>query len=132
MALSSTASTTSTTSTAASAPAGLAQAGDRVQATITFYYCEDTTGGARPGDGGGFCGTMRDGSVVYPGAAACDAAYLGQQFRIEGDPTERVYTCADTGGGIHGGHRDIWFMGNAEGWAWQRVVGTSAVIQILR
>jgi 3D (Asp-Asp-Asp) domain-containing protein len=106
--------------------------GDRVHATVTFYYCEDTTGGARPGDGGGFCGTMRDGSVVYPGAAACDSAYLGQKFRIEGDPTERVYTCADTGGAIHGEHRDIWFLGNAEGWAWQRVVGTSAVIEILQ
>jgi 3D (Asp-Asp-Asp) domain-containing protein len=106
--------------------------GARVNATVTFYYCEDTTGGARPGDGGGFCGTMRDGSVVYSGAAACDPAYLGQKFRIEGDPTERVYTCADTGGAIHGQHRDIWFLGNAEGWAWQRVVGTSAVIEILQ
>jgi hypothetical protein len=117
---------------AAAATSNASQVGDRVNATVTFYYCEDTTNGQRRGDGGGFCGTMRDGSPVYPGAAACDPAYLGQQFRIEGDPTERVYTCADTGGGIYGEHRDIWFMGNAEGWAWQQVVGTSAVIEILR
>lgn len=105
--------------------------GDRLTVPVTFYYCEDSTGGQRRGDGGGFCGVMRDGTVVYSGAAACDVAYLGQRFRIEGDPTGRTYVCADTGGGIHGQHRDIWFMSSAEGWAWQQVVGRSAVIQVL-
>lgn len=107
------------------------EAGDRITVPVTFYYCEDTTGGARSGDGGGFCGAMRNGVVAHPGAAACDVAYLGQRFIIEGDPTGRTYVCADTGGGIQNQHRDIWFLSSSEGWAWQAVVGRSAVIQIL-
>ena len=105
--------------------------GDELTVPVTFYYCEDSTGGQRRGDGGGFCGLMRDGTAVYPGAAACDVVYLGQRFRIEGDPTGRTYVCADTGSAIHGQHRDIWFMSSGEGWAWQQVVGRSAVIQVL-
>ncbi|MGE0228769.1 MAG: hypothetical protein AB7I38_00425 [Dehalococcoidia bacterium] len=108
------------------------QAGDRITVPVTFYYCEDSTGGQRAGDGGGFCGVMRDGTAVYPGAAACEYRYLGQRFVIEGDPTGRTYVCADTGSGIHGQHRDIWFMSSGEGWAWQQVVGRSAVIRILQ
>lgn len=132
------------TSTTASVPAALTQAtpgaasssevlqpGDRITVPLTFYYCEDTTGGSRSGDGGGFCGAMRNGDVAHPGAAACDVAYLGQRFIIEGDPTERTYVCADTGGGIKNQHRDIWFLSSSEGWAWQAVVGRSAVIQII-
>lgn len=103
--------------------------GDRVVATVSFYYCAEGSGHA--GDGGAWCGVMRDGTVVYPGAAACDYTYLGQQFRIEGDPTGRVYTCNDTGSAVHGLHRDIWFRTNTEGWTWQREVGRSVVIQIV-
>lgn len=105
--------------------------GDVVEATVSFYYCQRGTQGLHPGDGGGFCGVMRDGTVVYPGAAACAYQYLGQQFRIIGDPDGRVYTCADTGSAVHGLHRDIWFMTSDEGWDWQRIVGQVAVIEIL-
>ncbi|MBM4415037.1 MAG: hypothetical protein FJ035_01945 [Chloroflexi bacterium] len=106
--------------------------GDRVSVPVSFYYCEESAGGESPrGDGGSFCGHVRDGSRVRPGMAACDYAYLGQRFRIEGDPTGRVYVCGDTGSAIHGLARDIWFMDNRSGWLWQRVVGTSAVIEIL-
>jgi hypothetical protein len=105
--------------------------GERVTASLSFYYCEPGVKGLHPGDGGGFCGVMRDGSVVYPGAAACDYAYLGQQFRIVGDPLDRVYRCADTGSAVHGMHRDIWFYNSDEGWDWQHVVGQSVVIEIL-
>ena len=103
--------------------------GDRVVATVSFYYC--AAGAGHAGDGGSWCGAMRDGTVVYPGAAACDYTYLGQQFRIEGDPTGRVYTCNDTGSAVHGLHRDIWFPTNTEGWSWQREVGRNVVIQIV-
>ena len=103
--------------------------GNRVVATVSFYYC--SSGSGHTGDGGDWCGAMRDGTVVYPGAAACDYAYLGQRFRIEGDPTGRVYTCNDTGGKVHGLHRDIWFQTNDEGWRWQRDVGTRVVIEII-
>ncbi len=112
----------------ASAVGGMAP-GDRATATVSFYYCR--TGGGASGDGGGFCGRMRDGSVVYSGAAACDVAYLGQHFKIVGDPTGREYRCADTGSAVHGLHRDIWFNSSAEGWAWLRSVGSSATIEIV-
>lgn len=104
--------------------------GDRVVATVSFYYCSPGSKGPA-GDGGAWCGVMRDGNVVYPGAAACDYAYLGQQFRIEGDPTGRVYTCNDTGSAVHGLHRDIWFHSSDDGWRWQRDVGKRAVIEVL-
>jgi len=106
-------------------------AGDVVTATVSFYYCQLGGKGRHPGDGGNFCGIMRDGSVVYPGAAACAYKYLGQQFRIVGDPTGRIYRCADTGSAVHGVHRDIWFMSSDEGWEWQLEVGQIATIEIL-
>ncbi|MGE3857446.1 MAG: hypothetical protein AB7G21_10880 [Dehalococcoidia bacterium] len=105
--------------------------GDRVTVTVSFYYCELGADSPHRGDGGGFCGAMRDGSVVYNGAAACDYIYLGQRFRIEGDPLGRIYRCADTGSAVHGLHRDIWFGSSDEGWKWQRSVGQSATIEIL-
>lgn len=105
--------------------------GDVIAATVSFYYCRLGSQGLHPGDGGNFCGTMRDGSVVYPGAAACAYKYLGQQFRIVGDPTGRVYRCADTGSAVHGVHRDIWFMSSDDGWEWQLDVGQVATIEIL-
>ena len=106
------------------------QPGDRVLATVSFFYCS-TVAGEASGDGGGFCGTMYDGSVVYGGAAACDIEYLGQRFRIEGDPTDRIYRCADTGSAVHGLHRDIWFPDNYSGWLWQLQVGYRVVIEIV-
>ena len=105
--------------------------GHRVVATVSFYYCSSGSGYGPAGDGGAWCGVMRDGTVVYSGAAACDYEYLGQRFRIEGDPTGRVYTCNDTGSKVHGLHRDIWFQTSDEGWRWQRDVGKRVVIEIV-
>jgi hypothetical protein len=105
--------------------------GDRPMVTLSFYYCEDSGGVHERGDGGAFCGRMRDGTFVRPGAAACDVAYLGQRFRITGDPTGRTYYCGDTGSAVHGMHRDIWFLDNRSGWEWQSRVGRAAVIEIL-
>ena len=112
-------------------PAPPLQAGDRIGATLSFYYCETGRNAAVTGDGGGFCGAMRDGSVVRPGAAACDVAYLGQRFRIEGDPEQRQYICNDTGNLVHGLHRDIWFNVADDGADWVLKVGRVAVIEIL-
>ena len=106
--------------------------GDRAVATVSFYYCIEGTGPHPLGDGGNFCGAMRDGRVVYPGAAACDYAYIGQRFRIQGDPSRRVYQCNDTGSAVHGLHRDIWFHSSDDGWRWQLAVGPRAVIEIVR
>lgn len=105
--------------------------GDRTRVTVSFYYCEESPGGYPAGDGGGFCGRGRDGSAVRSGMAACDYAYLGQRFRIMGDPTARVYVCADTGSAVHGLHRDIWFLDNRSGWGWQGQVGATATIEVL-
>ena len=106
--------------------------GDRVRTTISFYYCEhDPESINPPGDGGGFCGAMRNGTVVYPGAAACDYDYLGQQFRILSDPLSRVYVCADTGSAVGGQHRDIWFQTSDEGWDWLWLTGAVATIEVL-
>ncbi|TAJ21380.1 MAG: hypothetical protein EPO65_01625 [Dehalococcoidia bacterium] len=107
------------------------RAGDRIGATVSFYYCEAGTNPRAYGDGGGFCGHMRDGSIVRPGAAACDVAYLGQRFRIEGDPDQREYVCNDTGNLVHGLHRDIWFNVADDGADWILKVGRVAVIQVL-
>jgi hypothetical protein len=106
--------------------------GDRIQVTLSFYYCEHLDPGVGGGDGGGFCGHTADGSAVAPGVAACDAAYLGQLFRIQGDPANRIYRCADTGSAVGGLHRDIWFYSAAAGWAWIDEVGHVGVIEILR
>ncbi|MCK9486380.1 MAG: hypothetical protein M0R73_06715 [Dehalococcoidia bacterium] len=119
---------------AISPPAGatpVLEPGDRVEATISFYYCEQGERGLHPGDGGRFCGAMRNGQVVHPGAAACAYAYLGQRFRIQGDSLDRVYTCADTGSAVHGLHRDIWFQDSDQGWSWQLGLGQRAVIEIV-
>jgi hypothetical protein len=107
--------------------------GQQIRATVTYYYCRKGAIHSAPalGDGGNFCGIMRDGTIVYPGAAACDDVYLGQRFRILGDPTGRVYKCADTGSAVHGLHRDIWFMVSDEGWVWLQSIGDVATIEIL-
>lgn len=114
----------------ASAPA--LRPGDTISGvTLSFYYCQTGQNAAVVGDGGGFCGAMRDGSVVRPGAAACDYAYLGQRFRIKGDPDQREYVCNDTGSAVHGLHRDIWFNVADHGADWLLKVGRVAVIEIL-
>ncbi|MDA1004308.1 MAG: hypothetical protein O3B31_13355, partial [Chloroflexi bacterium] len=105
--------------------------GTRIQATLSYYYCTPGASGRRIGDGGGFCGHMRNGVRVHSGAAACSARYLGQRFRIDGDPTGRTYTCEDTGSAVHGMHRDIWFRTADAGREWAAIVGQRAAIEIL-
>lgn len=112
-------------------PTPVLHVGDQITATISFYYCRPGDEGLHPGDGGGFCGHMRNGDIVYSGAAACAYAYLGQRFRIQGDPLGRVYTCADTGNAVLGLHRDIWFYDSDDGWDWQLKLGQAAVIEIV-
>jgi len=104
--------------------------GDFIDVPLSFYYCEQ--GNAPIGDGGGFCGAMRDGTIVYEGAAACSLTYLGQKFRIVGDPLGHIYTCHDTGNAVLGLHRDIFFHNAARGWLWLASVGTNGVIEIVR
>ena len=82
--------------------------GPSVLGFVTGYYCQQVAGWP-PGDGGGYCGTMANGEIVYPGAAACGAAWaLGTVLDIEG--YGRV-VCADRG--LLGYHQvDIFFETN--------------------
>lgn len=104
---------------------------DQRTASITYYYCQQGTNPAGIGDGGGFCGGMASGQIVYEGAAACAPGYLGEQFTIQGDPTGRTYTCADTGSAVAGEHRDIFFYNSDDGYAWWLQVGATATIEIV-
>lgn len=95
--------------------------GTKLASTVTFYACI----------GNGFCGTMANGEMVYPGAAACSGDLpFGTTFRIEEDPSGRVFTCVDRGA-LSATWVDIWFYNAADGWAWQSLVGTSSNIIIV-
>jgi hypothetical protein len=104
---------------------------DYFETSITYYYCVPGEDPASHGDGGGYCGVMSNGEQVHEGAAACAPQHLGQRFRIEGDPTERIYTCTDGGGSVLHDHRDIWFMHSDDGYAWWQQVGERAFIEII-
>lgn len=101
------------------------------ETSITYYYCVPGSNPAGVGDGGGYCGGMANGQTVHDGAAACSSDKLGQRFTIEGDPTNRTYTCKDTGGAVLQDHRDIWFADSDTGYAWWKEVGSHALITIL-
>ena len=101
------------------------------ETSITYYYCVPGGNEASHGDGGGYCGGMANGEVVHEGAAACKPGLLGQRFRIDGDPTDRIYECTDTGGSVLQDHRDIWFMNSDEGYEWWLTVGERAFIEIV-
>jgi hypothetical protein len=62
---------------------------------------------------------MRNGEVVYEGAAACGYQRLGSQFLLLGD----VSTCADTGSAVWGDHVDWFFHDHWEGWRFLREFG---------
>ncbi len=123
--------TASPTPTPSPSPTPTPIASNKVLATISYYYCTQGSIAASIGDGGGFCGGMANGETVHAGAASCASAHMGQQFRIDGDPTDRIYTCADTGGAVTGEHRDIWFANSDEGYLWWQAVGPSALVQIV-
>ena len=104
---------------------------ETVEAPLSYYYCNQGTLAVSIGDGGGWCGTMANGAVVHEGAAACARDFLGQRFRIVGDPRSLIYTCTDTGSAVGGQHRDIWFDNSDDGYRWIVEVGYSAQVEIL-
>lgn len=114
------------------APAEVVKPARVLQAPITYYYCTQTSGGGA-GDGGGFCGHMRNGEIVHRGASSCSSGNFGQRFRVVGDPNGLVYTCKDTGGGVSAEHRDIWFASSDEAFAWWNTVAPSgyATIEVI-
>lgn len=104
---------------------------ERVEATLSYYYCTQGTISVSIGDGGGWCGAMANGEIVHQGAAACDRSRLGERFRIVGDPLGLTFECKDTGSAVHGHHRDIWFNLSDDGYRWIVEVGYRATIEIL-
>lgn len=101
--------------------------GERAPARVTFYYCS----GPAVGDGGGFCGSAADGTPVQLGVASCDRAHLGQKFRVVDDPSGLVFRCADTGGGVFGQMRDMWFPTAADASVWLAGVGHNVTVEVL-
>ena len=101
----------------------MADGGQEVVCDLTFYTCI--------GGYGAYCGTMANGQVVFPGAAACGYAFmLGQRFQIVDDPTGRIYECCDRGLGPYW-WIDIWFYDIAEGQAWRNQLGNPVTIRLL-
>jgi hypothetical protein len=89
--------------------------------TLTFYDCMVQK----------FCGAMANGQKVYEGAAACSYNLaMGTMFTIKGDPTGRVYVCKDRGL-LPNTHVDIFWNNPADGWAWQRAVGSRGTIEFV-
>jgi hypothetical protein len=95
--------------------------GTHMAATSTFYACI----------GNGYCGAMANGETPYLGAAACSYNLpFGTRFRIENDPSGRVFTCVDRGA-LTPTWVDVWFYNATDGWAWQSLVGTRSNIIIV-
>ena len=93
----------------------------KMTATLTFYDCLSQR----------FCGAMSNGQKVYEGAAACSYNLAtGTMFTITGDPTGRVYVCKDRGL-LPNTHVDIFWNDPADGWRWQRAVGSRGTIEIV-
>lgn len=93
----------------------------KMTATLTFYDCLVQK----------FCGAMSNGQKVYEGAAACSYNLAtGTMFTITGDPTGRVYVCKDRGL-LPNTHVDIFWNDPADGWRWQRAVGSRGTIEIV-
>jgi hypothetical protein len=102
-------------------PGGLPSIGQIFEVNVTFYDCLVQ----------GFCGAMYNGEPVYEGAAACSWDLpLGTRFAIEGDPTGRIYVCADRGI-LPDTWVDIYFFSPDDGWDWQQTVGRYATVYIL-
>lgn len=90
-------------------------------ARITFYACI----------GNGFCNTMAGGKEPYEGAAACSYDLpLGTRLQIVNDPAHRIYTCEDRGY-LSPTWIDVFFWDVADGWPWQRQVGSVSDIVIV-
>ena len=110
-------------SAAASQPwqPGPMTAGSRLGTRITYYDCDTS----------GFCGNMASGIPVSDGFAACSYNMpFGTKFRIEGDPTSRVWTCGDRGL-LSSTHVDVWFYHWSDGSAYQSLVGSYGTITII-
>ena len=79
---------------------------------VTFYSCPP------------YCGDPSGPLALAEGQAACDPAYMGRRFSLNGSE----YVCNDPGGAGWGAHVDLFFWGEAEGWANLHQYGTEGEI----
>lgn len=83
---------------------------------VTFYTCPP------------YCGLTAAGIPVGEGIAACDPAYMGRRFVLNGEE----WLCADTGSAVHGAHVDLFFQREADGWAYLAEHGTQGRLMWLK
>jgi len=79
---------------------------------VTFYSCPP------------YCGDPSGPLPLGEGQAACDWAYMGRRFLLNG----QEWICNDTGGLVHGNHVDLFFWDANNGWAYLAQYGTRGVL----
>ena len=79
---------------------------------VTFYSCPP------------YCGDPSGPLPLGEGQAACDPAYMGRRFALNGSK----YICNDTGNAVWGAHVDLFFWSEAEGWAYLAQYGTEGLL----
>ena len=83
--------------------------GETVDVWITFYTCPP------------YCSHPAGLLPLGEGQAACDPAWVGRRFTLNG----REYVCNDTGSAVWGAHVDLFFWNAADGWAYLAEYGTT-------
>ena len=79
---------------------------------ITIYSCPP------------YCGDPSGPLPLGEGQAACDWAYMGRRFTLNG----QEWICNDTGGLVHGNHVDLFFWDANNGWAYLAQYGTRGIL----
>ena len=83
--------------------------GEEVVVWVTFYSCPP------------YCNHPAGPLPLAEGQAACDRAYMGWRFWLNG----REYVCNDTGSAVRGPHVDLFFWEEAVGWQYLKTYGTT-------
>ncbi len=106
---------TSTPATTPSGPVGGAVSGNTTTVYISFYSCPP------------YCGDPSGPLPLADGQAACDWAYMGRRFLLNG----QEWICNDTGGMVQGAHMDLFFSSESEGWSYLSQYGTQGLLMWL-
>jgi len=83
-----------------------------IEVYVTFYSCPP------------YCGDPSGPLPLGEGQAACDWAYMGRRFTLNG----QEWICNDTGGLVHGNHVDLFFWDANNGWAYLAQYGTRGIL----
>ena len=79
---------------------------------ITIYSCPP------------YCGDPSGPLPLGEGQAACDWAYMGRRFMLNG----QEWICNDSGGLVRGNHVDLFFWDVNNGWAYLAQYGTEGIL----